>query len=299
MSNRANWATAGFWRSRFAFDAQEAVRPGCGARPGLWRQLLRHVSFRFWQFGEWKDVEIDDRLPTKYGKLCFMRSEDRNEFWSALLEKAYAKLNGSYEALSGGNQAEAMVDFTGGLCETFDMRRAPPNLYNIMVQANNACSLMGCAIESEQLEGHLSNGLITGHAYSVTDVKKVRLNNGMEESLVRVRNPWGNECEWKGDWSDHSHKWSSVSQGEKDKLGMDQRDDGEFWMSYKDFSSQFQQDRDLPFGPGVHVQQRQGRGSQEAPMGDVPGVRPVEAQRQRRRLSQQHRQLPHERTVSH
>ncbi|PAA89492.1 hypothetical protein BOX15_Mlig013791g1 [Macrostomum lignano] len=205
--------------------------------------------FRFWQFGEWKDVEIDDRLPTKYGKLCFMRSEDRNEFWSALLEKAYAKLNGSYEALSGGNQAEAMVDFTGGLCETFDMRRAPPNLYNIMVQANNACSLMGCAIESEQLEGHLSNGLITGHAYSVTDVKKVRLNNGMEESLVRVRNPWGNECEWKGDWSDHSHKWSSVSQGEKDKLGMDQRDDGEFWMSYKDFSSHFNKIEICHLGP--------------------------------------------------
>ena len=23
-----------------------------------------------------------------------------------------------------------------------------------------------------------------------------------EVQLVRVRNPWGNECEWKGAWSD-------------------------------------------------------------------------------------------------
>lgn len=38
-----------------------------------------------------------------------------------MLEKAYAKLHGSYDALDGGSTADAMVDFTGGVCEQIDM----------------------------------------------------------------------------------------------------------------------------------------------------------------------------------
>jgi hypothetical protein len=49
--------------------------------------------FRFWLYGEWVDVVIDDRLPfNPDGSLLYCyNAKTPNELWGALLEKAYAK----------------------------------------------------------------------------------------------------------------------------------------------------------------------------------------------------------------
>ncbi|XP_075933242.1 calpain-2 catalytic subunit-like [Anarhichas minor] len=195
--------------------------------------------FQFWQFGDWVDVVVDDRLPTRDGKLLFVHSAEGSEFWSALMEKAYAKVNGCYEALSGGNTIEGFEDFTGGIAEQYTLDKAPTQLFHIMQRALSLGSLLGCSIDitsANDSEAVTALKLVKGHAYSVTGAEEVRFR-GRPIQLVRIRNPWG-QVEWTGPWSDGSSEWSHVSEDEKSKL-YHVADNGEFWMSYSDFIKQF------------------------------------------------------------
>ncbi|XP_069089934.1 calpain-8-like [Pleurodeles waltl] len=195
--------------------------------------------FQFWQYGEWVDVVIDDRLPTKNGELLFVHSAEGNEFWSALLEKAYAKLNGSYEALTGGSTTEGFEDLTGGISEFYELKKAPSDLFNILQKALKAESLIGCSIDitnAYETEAVTSQKLVKGHAYSLTGAEEVSFR-GRPVQLVRVRNPWG-EVEWTGAWSDEAPEWNYVDPKVKQELDK-QSNDGEFWMAYTDFLRQY------------------------------------------------------------
>ncbi|XP_026538052.1 calpain-2 catalytic subunit [Notechis scutatus] len=191
--------------------------------------------FQFWQYGEWTDVVVDDRLPTKNGELLFVHSAERNEFWSALLEKAYAKVNGSYEGLSGGSTTEGFEDFTGGIAEWYELQKAPPNLFKIIQKALQKGSLLGCSIDitnAAETEAVTTQKLVKGHAYSVTGAEEVNFRGSIQK-LIRIRNPWG-EVEWTGKWNDKCPNWNGIDPKERERLTQ-QQEDGEFWMSFSDF----------------------------------------------------------------
>ncbi|XP_063867203.1 calpain-5-like isoform X3 [Scylla paramamosain] len=222
-------------------------------------------NFRFWRFGEWVEVVIDDLLPTIEGKLIFTHSKERGEFWCALLEKAYAKLYGSYEALEGGNLSDALVDLTsgvsahldltiGGYVDDFEKRK---QLFKMMTKEMSEHSLMCCAITTgetfprphshEEAEMRTNVGLVKGHAYGVTACRKINIGDtglfsifkgAQKVRMVRLKNPWG-EREWNGAFSDGSPEWSKVSASERQKLGLTFEDDGEFWMTFEDFLEHF------------------------------------------------------------
>lgn len=93
------------------------------------------------------------------------------------------RLYGSYELLKGGSSSEAMEDFTGGITEVIDLKGdnrknadSKNKLFQIMQQSQSKMCLMGCSIEANPkvTEAKLRNGLIMGHAYSVTAVKQVQ-----------------------------------------------------------------------------------------------------------------------------
>ena len=74
------------------------------------------VKVRLCPLGSWREVEVDTLLPCdERGRALFC--ETASAGWAAIVEKAFAKIFGSYAALEGGRCIEALVDLTGGVCQ--------------------------------------------------------------------------------------------------------------------------------------------------------------------------------------
>lgn len=198
------------------------------------------VHFRFWRFGKWVDVVVDDQIPNINGHLVFAKSTDQNEFWVSLLEKAYAKLHGSYYALRGGKTGDGLTDLTGGMSIVYDLgNKTPPNFASILHKAikngSFVCTNIGGATEKMQ-----ANGLAAGHAYSVLGSAKVdNLKTKSKVHLVKVKNPHGGRNEWNGAYNDGSDDWKFVSEEDKKRIRFADKDNGTWWMLYSDFISNF------------------------------------------------------------
>ena len=75
--------------------------------------------------GDWRLVIVDDYFPCTYsdGGPAFSKGNG-NELWVLLLEKAYAKIYGSYSNIESGITLHALRDLTGAPGETFKTKSA-------------------------------------------------------------------------------------------------------------------------------------------------------------------------------
>ena len=70
-------------------------------------------TFKFCKAGKWRYVHIDDRIPCRQsGRVNYCRNFNPNETFAMLLEKAYAKLHGCYEAIGCGMIEKVVQDLT-------------------------------------------------------------------------------------------------------------------------------------------------------------------------------------------
>ncbi|KAE8699402.1 hypothetical protein F3Y22_tig00110578pilonHSYRG00002 [Hibiscus syriacus] len=172
--------------------------------------ILGHTMVMNTLQGEWVSV-VDDWIPCESpGELAFATNKKANELWVSILEKVYAKLHGSYEALEGGLVQDALVDLTGGAGEEIDMRSseaqldlASGRLWSQLLRFKQEGFLLGDGSPSSSDVKVFSSGIVQGHAYSLLQVREV---DGYK--LIQIRNPWANEVEWNGPWSDSSSEWT-------------------------------------------------------------------------------------------
>ncbi|KAG0315121.1 hypothetical protein BGZ99_007670 [Dissophora globulifera] len=208
--------------------------------PGLLEQLcvkrneeIGVYGFIFFKDGDWVSTVVDDQVFYKIDPKSFRRQlyfsscNDERESWLPLMEKAYAKIHGDYETIEGGFTSEGIEDLTGGIASnllTSDILDKD-RFWKEEMKKVNKHTLLGCCINFEE-ENPDKHGIQSKHAYSVLNVAEY--NN---ERLVHIRNPWG-EVEWNGDWSDGSEKWTPEAMK---ALKHENKDDGQFWMPYRDF----------------------------------------------------------------
>lgn len=187
---------------------------------------------------------IDDRLPTSGNALRFLHSGENNEFWSCLLEKAYAKFYGTYDAVSSGTTCEALQDFTGGVTEKYEMEDPPANLLSILLKASERKSMMFCVMKGDRPAKNdvIPEGLIQNFTYTILSVKSFEFPAKYDYGtipMLRLSIPWGRKEEWNGAWSKVSEEWKSVTLYTKEKLELYLYANDEFWISFEDFKRFF------------------------------------------------------------
>ncbi|RDW78046.1 hypothetical protein BP5796_05898 [Coleophoma crateriformis] len=185
--------------------------------------------------------------------LFFGSCADQNETWVPLIEKAFAKTHGDYEAIDGGWPGEGVEDLTGGV--TTEMVSADildkDQLWNeVFLQVNKEFLVSAGTREY----GHPDpnelgrQGIEDGHAYSLLQTVEYA-----GQRLCMVKNPWG-ETEWNGPWSDGAKQWTPEALTTLNhKFG----NEGIFWMPFEDFLRRYVQIwRTRLFTPEWQVTQR-------------------------------------------
>ncbi|CAG9320530.1 unnamed protein product [Blepharisma stoltei] len=185
--------------------------------------------------GELQYVTIDDYIPcdAETNKPVFSKNNG-SELWVLLIEKAYAKLHGSYLSLKGGYAEEAFIDITGWPAFTyyFDQIEDKINSGEFWRMLNYWHSQRYCLVAATSGEIDENSGMVSGHYYSIRDVVEVHGNY-----LLQLRNPWGS-FEWQGAWSDNSREWTPEMINALHPVF--DKSDGQFWMCYQDFLYYFQ-----------------------------------------------------------
>jgi len=158
-------------------------------RPQLLSRLLVSEKYasqglytlKFNKAGKWRYVHIDDRVACRQsGAVNFCRNRNPNETFGMLLEKAYAKLHGCYEALNYGTVEKLLSEMTAAAgvqalrLDALDPLTVCDNVYSLLEGALAKGKVVGCGrfVPSAQVENpSRRQGISLDMLYQVVDVQ--------------------------------------------------------------------------------------------------------------------------------
>lgn len=92
----------------------------------------------FWAIGTWEYVIVDDLLPVdEKGEPLFLTTRSKSQLHQVIIEKAFAKLHGSFDAIDGGYTAASLSTLSGGVRMTLDLKNMHWKEFNSLVNHSN------------------------------------------------------------------------------------------------------------------------------------------------------------------
>lgn len=197
---------------------------------------------------------VDDYIPCYNAERgpAFSKGKDQ-ELWVLLLEKAYAKLYGSYHNIVSGQTTVAFRDLTGAPGEYYNFKKDtnPKEVYPKILSWHKSGYLLAAA--TPKANGNSDRdanpqGIVNNHAYSMLSVFQHEGKN-----FVKLRNPWG-KTEWNGNWAkSNKDQWTDglrkAAEMSKEDL---ENENGIFIMEYKDFANEYENVQCCKFQKGYY-----------------------------------------------
>ncbi|XP_031759165.1 calpain-7 isoform X4 [Xenopus tropicalis] len=184
-----------------------------------------------------RKVIIDDFLPVDHsGELLCSYSNNKNELWVSLIEKAYMKVMGGYD-FPGSNSNIDLHALTGWIPEriamhsdnqAFDKESTFRMLYQRFHKGDVLITTATGVMTEEEGE---KRGLVPTHAYAVLDIREYK-----SLRFLQLKNPWSH-LRWKGrfcekderSWTPELQKFLNFDPRTAQKI-----DNGIFWITWED-----------------------------------------------------------------
>jgi hypothetical protein len=230
---------------------------------GIYIFLIRDLDGRF------KQVVVDDYLPCiKY------KSKTGEVFWTpiyshtteldyviiSMLEKAIAKLRGSYGSMNGNTTGIGFIylgAFPFAPYTVSDGFSDSEKLWHMLMKCFEESKKYALICGSKsRIDDVDRKGLVVSHAYSIVAVLKIPLSHDTEKifskyqgtdksselRLIVIRNPWGRFV-FRGLYETNRPPYHYIAKILKIKSKIEHEDDekGIFWMTYQEFLANMMQ----------------------------------------------------------
>ena len=189
-----------------------------------------------------RKVVVDDLLPYSWELMCAC-SNNRNELWVSIVEKAFLKVMGGYN-FPGSNSSADLYVLTGWIPERYNIKdpsalseKNPEEFFDMILKYfKEGNCLVNFGTGSLNSSEEQSLGLVTNHGYAC-----LNLINYKGLRLALLKNPWAH-FGWKGDFSkeDKVHWTREMKLALKfDPSSLKYVDNGVFWIKFHDMKKYF------------------------------------------------------------